>query len=146
MKRFMMIVTLALIAVIAAACGGGDDDGGDAGDPAEAGRQFINAAFTMDVEAARNLTCEARRGEVTEVSDEQRAATEAMNLDLSGLEFTVSDQTDDSATVTVSGVIKAEAEGQEVEMPVEQMLGSETSVPVIKEDGKWVVCPAGDGS
>jgi hypothetical protein len=107
----------------------------------EVGRQFINAAFTLDVEAARNLTCAARRGEITEPSESDIAALADIEFDISGLEFTITDQTDDSATLTISGMLRAESAGQEMEIPIETMLGSDTSVPMVKEDGQWLVCP-----
>ncbi|PJF23000.1 MAG: hypothetical protein CUN56_03115 [Phototrophicales bacterium] len=143
MKRLILIVAMTLIAALAAACGGGDggsSGGGGAGNPEDAGREFLNAAFSMDVEKARSIVCEARRGEIEEPSDEDRAALEAVEIDLSGLEFTVSDQTDNSAMLTVSGNVTMSMEGQEMELPVDQMFGDE-AIPVIVENGKWVVCP-----
>jgi hypothetical protein len=152
MKKAVSIgLALALIFVLAA-CGGaaattapsgggdaatptGETGGGDGGDPAAAARTFIEAGYTGDTEAYQSAVCAAfpTDYELTPIQ-----LPEGAELDLSGLVYTVANQTDTTAEVTVSGVIRFNitAGGQTTTQEVPY---TEITLQMTNEDG-WRVC------
>jgi hypothetical protein len=113
--------------------GGGDTSGG----PAAVVQAYTEAIFSNDGETAASLLCESSTIQIPPPSVVEGVT---MTYDFSGLTYTVSDETADSATVTVSGsyVTNAEAGGQTTSLPVD--LPADIVYPVTNENGSWKIC------
>jgi hypothetical protein len=149
MKRVSWILMLVVIAVIASACGGqapaattvpsGDNNASSAGGPADVVQGYLNTVFTGEGDIA-SYFCSAISEDtrtqlvsaMSQLSDtyEQMGAT----VDLTGLTYTVENETADSATVAVGGVIKFTAAGNTQEAPM-------TGVSyTLKNENGWKLC------
>jgi len=141
MRKFIVLSALVVMSMLIAACGGdgGTGGGGASGDsPDAAARNWFTAYFNGDVEAVGNLTCAAQRDAMVQGA-EAIGAVEA-EYDLSGLSFSVTEQTDTTAVVTGSGSVRVTAAGQTVEQPVDQS-GVPPTLNLVREDNAWKVCP-----
>jgi hypothetical protein len=158
--RIRLMVLVMIVAVLAAACGGGaasptsapagdptasgestgggTTGGGDsAGDPAAAVEGFYAALYGGEGNIA-DFVCATTpefADALQQAADASSAAMAEATISIEGLTYTVSDETADSATVTVEGNI------------VYTMAGTDTPVPygpiphnVVNEDGAWKVC------
>jgi hypothetical protein len=157
MSSFRLMILVMVVALLAAACGGGGaatstpdttsnvtptseggaEDGASttAGDPAVPVQNFFNALFAG--ESIDDLVCTTS----PEVADALRQSAEAMSptagatIDTSGLTYVVIDQTDERATVEVSGDLVFDVSGTSSTVPYPG-----TTVTVVNENGNWVVC------
>ena len=140
--RFWRLILAIVTALAAAGCGGAstpppptrDSSIPASGDPAEMVAEFYDALFSGGDAAA--FVC-AASPEVAAVFRQASAmASMAMaTVDVSGLNIVVSEQTAESATVTVSGsIIYRNPAGETTEEY------PETSVYVVNESGTWKVC------
>jgi hypothetical protein len=126
-----------IVAVVLLIAAGGaffllSDDGGD--DPAQAVREFFAAAEARDCERMLGLVSEAswsqngtvdREGALETCADEV-VSEEFMPAGLRIESVEVTEQSDDTAEVTVRSTSTA--------------LGEQTeTIPVVKEDGRWVL-------
>jgi hypothetical protein len=139
---FRLVILMILTALAATGCGGAntpptptrDSSIPATGDPAEMVAEFYEALFSGGDPAA--FVC-AASPEVAAVF-RQASAMASMGLatvDISGLNIVVTEQTAESATVTVSGnlIYRSPAGETTEEYP-------ETSVYVVNEGGTWKVC------
>ncbi len=140
MKTLQTILILALVLLLAA-CGGTAapaNSQGAAGDPSVAAKGFVDAAFTGgDVTP---FVCQAAGVEQLKEGFEMLAAsfTQAnATIDTTALTYTVSDQTDTSANVTVGGTLKVTVASVAQDIP---MTDASMVVPVKKEGDAWKVC------
>jgi len=132
-KAIVAVVVLAIVAGGAFLLLGGDDDG-DAADPAQAVRDYFDAAFDRDCERLIGLVSEASWSEGGTVGREEalaQCATEVRGEDFlpAGLRVDaveVTSQSDDTAEVDVTST--SDAQGQQTE-----------SVALARENGRWVV-------
>jgi hypothetical protein len=96
----------------------------------------------MDGNKAAALTCDAMQGELQMggglISVAQIFAAglvgQGADFDLSDLKYRVVSQSDDRATVHVSGTMRGAILG------VSQGSEMDSDVHLIREDGKWLVC------
>lgn len=150
MKKLMTIITAVLLVAVLAACGGaapaGDTTTGGGGSPEDAAKAFMEATFAGDGEAMRAAVCAAQRAQITDEVVEQMAsamggaAAAGAEMDYSGLTYTASDVTENSANVTIGGNITVTVAGQSQSMDASQM--GMPPLPVTREDGAWKVCQA----
>jgi hypothetical protein len=145
MKKWMSLIAAMLLVSVLAACGGAAPAGGGTtagAGPEAVAKTFIEASFTANLEAARSVACAALTATLT---DETAASMQEMmseaNPDFSALTYTVSDQTDTSATVTVGGTLKMTVAGVTQDMNFADM-GPAAILPIVKEGDAWKVCPA----
>ena len=150
MKKLMTIMTAILLVAVLAACGGAapadnpSTTGG--GSPEDAAKAFMEATFAGDGEAMRAAVCAAQRAQITDEVVEQMAsamggaAAAGAEMDYSGLTYTASDVTENSANVAIGGNITVTVAGQSQSMDASQM--GMPPLPVTREDGAWKVCQA----
>jgi hypothetical protein len=107
--------------------GGGDTSGG----PAAAVQAYFEALVTGDTETANSAYCEAANVPTPSAS----AVIPGATYDFSGLTYTVSNETADTATVTVDGSYTVTASGVDTPIPM-------PGVPynVTNENGAWKIC------
>jgi hypothetical protein len=155
--RIQLMLLGVIVVLVAAACGGGatpapttapadsgdtSGDSGDAssaGDPAAAVQGFFEAVYAG--EDPSGFVCSTS----PEIADAFRQAAEASaaamtdaEVDASGLTYTVSDETAESAVVTVEGEVVYTVSGVDTAVPF-----AATPVNVVVEDGAWKLCSAG---
>ncbi|GEM_PF-1469926 len=149
MRKLMILVTLLTLIAVLAACGGTSTTGGggasSAGDPPEVvARNWFTAYLNADPDAAANLTCtpqrDSMRAGVQAFADAQAAAPTQGEFDLSGLNFTIDSQSENTATLSASGSIRVTIAGQTVEQSVDQF-GIPVTVELALEGSSWLVCP-----
>ncbi|HUN09261.1 MAG TPA: hypothetical protein PLQ56_21820 [Aggregatilineales bacterium] len=145
MKRVSWMVMLVVIALIAAACGGQAATTGDAnssasgGSPADTVKSFITAVFTGEGDIS-SFVCssmdEAQRTAMLSAMNSMADSLKQANatVDLSGLTFTVQDETAESATVVVGGSMKVTMAGTTQDSPM-----GDATFPVRNENG-WKLC------
>ncbi len=147
MVRFRASVVLLIVVLIAAACSGNatptsapSDSGGDAsaaGDPAEAVRGLYAALYAREGNVA-DFACAAVpefASGLQQSVDASSAAFANATINVSGLNFTVSEQDADSATVTVEGQIVYTVSGIDTPVPLGPVPHN-----VVVENGAWKVC------
>jgi hypothetical protein len=135
-KAVVAVVVLFLLVIVA---GGAffvlsDDDDGDAADPAQAVREYFDAALDRDCERLIGLVSEASWSDGGTVGREEalgQCATEVRGEDFlpAGLRVDaveVTSQSDDTAEVAVTST--SEAQGEQTE-----------SIALARENGRWVV-------
>jgi ABC-type glycerol-3-phosphate transport system substrate-binding protein len=147
MKQIRWILMLVVIALIAAACGGQaptttentGDTSSTGGSPVDAARGYMEAALTGEGDVASFICSSITEEQRTQIVDavnsmadtyEQMGAT----VDLSGLTYTVEDETAETATVVLGGAIMVTVSGTTQEVPM-----TEVSYPVRNENG-WKIC------
>jgi len=138
-RKFAVLVMMMAIALVASACGGGGGDG--ASNPGDAVGGVIEALFEGDADALSNYICEDLQDEAAAVGEEAAAGLGDLgdvDIDLN-LEYTVTDETDTTANVTVGGTIGVSVAGESIEQDASALFG-DTQIPVIKEGDNWVVC------
>ncbi len=150
MVRFRLSVVLLIVMLIAAACGGtatntpapsdSGSTGGDAsaaGDPAEPVRGLYAALYGREGTAA-DFACAAAPGfadALQQSADASAAAFANATINVSGLNYTVSEQDADSATVTVEGQVVYSVSGIDTPVPLGPIPHT-----VVVENGAWKVC------
>jgi hypothetical protein len=145
--HFLMVLVSVMVAMLLAACvgaapiggGGNTTTGGGGGDPAAGARSFFEAVFTGagDLDpllCTANAAAAAQIREGMETLKTMLAAGDA-EVDVSGLTYTTSNQTADTATVTVAGQIKFSVAGVEQTQDF-----PEAPVQMRNEGGSWKVC------
>lgn len=141
MKTLQMLLIFVLVLCLAA-CGGttapAANNQSAAGDPSAVAKGFVDAAFTGgDITP---FVCQAPGVEQLKEAFEMLAATYTQanaTLDTAGLTYTVSDQTDTSANVTVGGTLKVTIAGTAQDIP---MGDANMVIPVKKEGDAWKIC------
>jgi hypothetical protein len=148
--RIHVMILGLIVVMLAAACGGGatpapttaPTDSGDAssaGDPAAAAQAFYEAVYTGEDPSAFICSTSPEFADAFRQAVETSAQTmPGATVDASGLTYTVSDETADSATVTVDGEIVYTVSGVDTPIPLVA-----TPVNVVNEDGTWKVCGIG---
>ena len=144
--HFLMTLVSVLGALLLAACGGtapsgggGNTTTGGGGDPAAGARSFFEAVFTGTGEIDP-LLCTANAAAAAQIREGMNtmktmlAAGDAA-VDISGLTYTTSNQTADTATVTVAGQIKFSIAGTEQTQDF-----PDAPVQMRNEGGTWKVC------
>ena len=142
MNTFRFLALLMIVAALTAACGSAntpptptrDSSIPASGDPAEMVAEFYEALFSGGDPSA--FVC-AQSPEVAAVF---RQASVMANMtmatvDISGLNIIVTEQTPESATVTVSGHLIYRTGGSEATEDY-----AETSIYIVNESGTWKVC------
>jgi hypothetical protein len=145
LKRIGLMVIMVMVVGVAAACGNNDGGGGGTGaGPEVAAKAWIEGAFNGNVEAVQAVTCAAQADQVGPVVEGLSSVTSAASaagveatLDLSGLTYTISDQTDTTATATVGGNLKVTVAGVDTEQPMDGF----PPFPMVKEGDAWKLCP-----
>jgi len=131
MRRALLVVTVFLILIVLmAACGGG----GDGGSPDQVAKQWLEALAKGDKNALKDLTCIAQQESVAGTTGFLAGLGEEMGLDVSALSFTTTEQSEDKASLQVTGKIRMTLLGVEQEEEIDE------AMPMVKEDGKWKVC------
>lgn len=149
MSRLRLSVAMLIVVLLAAACGGtatttpapdSNTSGGDAsaaGDPAEAVRGFYTALYGGEGDVA-SFACAAAPGfadALQQSADASSAAFANATINVSGLNYAVSEQDADSATVTVDGQIIYTVSGIDTPVPYGPVPHN-----VVVENGAWKVC------
>jgi predicted small lipoprotein YifL len=115
----------------------GDADAESAsGGPVDAVRTFLQATYDGDTDAVASMYCAAIP---TDSMPPSATQTEGVEYDLSGLTFTVENETADSADVTVGGTLTL---NMDVAGTVTSSSVDYTAVTynLVNEDG-WKICP-----
>ena len=137
------IVYLLILTVLLAACGGtpSNNNNQSTGDgPDVAARNWFTAYFNADVDAVVAVTCAAQADAIREGAEALAGVAAAAEYDLSGVTFSVTEQTDTTATVSASGNISVTAAGQTVEQDIGAS-GVQPVITLVREDNAWKVCP-----
>lgn len=129
-KALIAVVVLAVVGVGAFLLLSGDDDG----DPAQAVRDFFAAAQDRDCERMISLVSEASWSQDGEITREE--ALDECAGEIQDEEFFPTD-----AAITGAEVARQEGDTAQVEVTVRSASegGSTDLIPVVKEDGRWVV-------
>jgi hypothetical protein len=155
--RVLPFALLLIVALLLAACGGGAtattapattapaDSGtpestGEAsasGGPAAAVQGFFEALYTGGDIAPFVCSQAGVADAYQQAADASAAAFQGAEIDVSGLTYTVSDETADSATVTVSGEVVYTVAGNDTASPF-----PESAMSAVNEDGTWKFCGA----
>jgi hypothetical protein len=142
MKKWMSLIAAMLLVSVLAACGGAAPASGTTAgaSPDAVAKTFIEASFTANLEAARGVVCAAMASILT---DDSAAAMQEMmseaSPDFTGLTYTVSDQTDTTATVSVGGTLKMTVAGVSQDVNFADM-GPAATLTMVKEGDAWKVC------
>lgn len=115
--------------------------------PAETVELWLQAFADSDYERMRELTCEAQRGQVDEMERafSRTAELPEFQIDTSQITTEVVEQSDETATVRVSGELTMSVQGSELPLNLAQLSAyggaqQNDETPLIKEDGQWRVC------
>ena len=132
MKRNFGFVIIALVlSVSMAACGGGG--GAAAGKPEDAAKAMIDALFSgKDISP---MVCASAKGQVDQMKTALSSIAGAgATIDTSGLTYTASNVSGDTATVTVAGNMKITVGGNST-------TSAFPSAPMtLKNENGWKVC------
>jgi hypothetical protein len=166
MSRLPRILTvLFVLSFVLSACGGVSTD------PAGVVKDLINAAFTNkqfdkiadfacaakkeQVDAMFNLVRELRGPNIDTAAAKQLA--DAITISLTDMEFTKTSESGDKAVVAMKGKITLKFDSEKINQANEAIKGEAMSlgwgqeekssdisqnVDLVKENGKWVICPA----
>jgi hypothetical protein len=131
-KALIAVVVLVVVAAGAFFLLSGDDDGG--GDPEQALRAFFDAAQSRDCEGMISLVSEAswsQNGTVTREEALSECASEVQDD-----EFFPA-----GTTITSTEVTSQEGDTAQIEVTTSsEVLGEQTeTIPMVREDGKWLV-------
>lgn len=132
------LIYLLVLMIVLAACGGSPtpEASTTTGDgPDVVARNWLTALIGGDMQAAAALTCAERRADL----ESAPSAEVPGEIDFTGVTFTVSDQTDTSATVTASGNLSITVSGQTVEQAIDAT-GMTPTMQLVREDNAWRVC------
>ena len=148
MVRLRLLALMLIVAILAAACSGNatntpaanptSDSGGSsaAGDPTDAVRGFYAAVYTGGEADPYVCAAAPQFADAVEQGAQQSAAVFAnATINLDGLTYTVSEQADTTATVTVEGQILYSISGVDTPVPFGPMPHQ-----VVLENGSWKVC------
>ncbi len=139
MRKWLLLLCLTVV-LAACASGGTPDDGntsGTTGDsPDTVARTWFNALMSGSSADAAAVTCNAERAAFESGAGEVEIPGE---IDLSGVTFTVSEQTDTTAVVTMSGNMGITVSGQTVQQDIAAS-GVPPTVNLVREDNAWRVC------
>jgi hypothetical protein len=143
MGNFMKKVKLLAIALLV---GGATVGCGLLGDSPEAGaRDIMNSMVSGNFDQIKGRVCSAKQGEIKdeqlkEAKEQFKQVADKVKIDTSGVNFS-SEVNGDTATVTVSGKIKVEAEGNSTELSIEKAPAELRKFKMVKEGGSWKICP-----
>jgi uncharacterized protein YdeI (BOF family) len=153
--RVLPFALIMIVALLAAACGGGaasptatpapsggestPEGGGESagGGPAAAVQGFFEALYTGGDISPFVCSTAGVADAYQAAADASAAAFQGAEIDVSGLTYTVSDETADSATVTVSGEIVYTVAGNATSSPF-----TEAAMSAVNEGGTWKFCGA----
>lgn len=150
-RKISVMMMMIVVTTVAAACGGGGSGtggtgaGGDAAAVEAAARQVYTALSSFDFEALRPLVCTEQRAGIDTAIEEMggeagltamREMMGDMAVDISGVTFTVTNLTADSADVAASGEISITAGGETFTEPA----GDGEVARFVREDGQWRFC------
>jgi hypothetical protein len=144
--RNILLVAAIMIGLLTAACGGGaaaptaSGGTGGGGDAAAAGKSFMEAVFTGGDPAP--FICSAEAANVDDIKKAYSSIAEAFTasgakLDLSGLTYTVKDETADKATVVVGGKMVVDMSGTKQDIPMDD---AKMEIPFVKDGDAWKIC------
>jgi hypothetical protein len=137
--RFVTVLSILAIGLLLSACGGGaasNTSGG--GDPAAAAKAFFDALYGGN--PVDSMICSAAGSAAADMqaSLEQMRDTltaSGATVDTSGLTFTTSNQSGDTADVTVGGNLKVTVSGVTTDTPFTGAV-----MKMRNEGGSWKVC------
>lgn len=139
MSKMLKALTLIVFALLLAACGGGGGGGSTtSGTPADAAKGFMEAFASLNADTMKTYLCSAQASSADALSGSFAPEGVEITIDASGLTYTVSNETADSATVTITGNLKVTTAGVAQDLPVDQVF---PEFPMSKENGAWKVCP-----
>lgn len=139
-RKAMLILAMLILATVAAACGGG----GGGGDAAGVAESVLSDIFDGDLDGLRGSICDSQASVVDALEEEGiMELMELVEVDLGGANFEVVNETDDTATVRVTGEITMSALGEEQTMTIDELLGGENEVQLVKEGDDWKFCDEG---
>jgi hypothetical protein len=132
LKALIAVVVLVIVAAGAVFLLAGDDD--SSGDPEQALRSFFDAAQSRDCDAMISLVSEASWSQNGTVTREQ--ALDECSSEIQDEEFFPA-----GTTITSTEVTSQEGDTAQIEVVTEsEVLGEQTeTIPMVKEDGKWLV-------
>jgi hypothetical protein len=112
------------------------------GDPTKPVRDLFDAFADLDAERAANTVCKEYRDGIKSGLEFSfgflELAGDEVEIEIVGLELEVRSKQDDEATVVAtSGTLKLTM-GEQVQE--EEIGGTEETIQVVKEDGKWRIC------
>ncbi len=131
-KQLVLMMAAALLGLTLFACGGGGDS------PEVVVEKAMSAMVDMDTDALGDYLCAKSLVEAKQALDMAKAMMpedQKFEMKLSDMKYEVTEESDDKATVHVTGNVTVTGLGDEDQSePVDEQM------QVIKEDGKWKVC------
>ncbi|WP_022663478.1 Rv0361 family membrane protein [Paucidesulfovibrio longus] len=127
-KAFNLAAVLFLFSALLVGCGGPG--------PEKAAQSALEATVSGDFKTASDNFCKKMLDEMPpqELIDEIAKELKQYEFDFSGLKYEVVEEKGDSATVHVSGTIKAKGPDDEKTDDMDE------KISMVKEDGQWKVC------
>ncbi|HEX2618730.1 MAG TPA: hypothetical protein VHL11_01250 [Phototrophicaceae bacterium] len=104
-----------------------------------AAKGFMDAFAALDADKMKVYLCSAQAAAADGLAVGLSQAGTDVNLDASGLTYTA-EESDGTATVTITGKLKIEIAEQSVDTDITALF-PDGKLPMIKEDGRWKVCP-----
>jgi len=130
--KFGFLITALILSISVAACGGGAAPS-NPGKPEDGAKAVMDALFSgKDITP---LLCSAVQSQASSMKDSfSKLAGAGATVDTSGLTYTASDVSGDTAKVTVGGNMKITVSGTSKDVPF-------PSVPMpMKNENGWKVC------
>ena len=147
MKRSILAVMILAMGVILSACGGNNgsnsnnsSSGGGNGSPSDAVKGYLTAVFAGN--AIDSYLCTSDSAGSAAIKQGMNTIKTSLSasgatIDVSGLTYTVANQTSDTADVKVAGTLKMTVGGNSSDAPFQAM-----TVKTKNESG-WKVCGMG---
>ena len=128
MRKFILLLSIMLIALVLAACGSAHTDA-----PVQAVEEYWNVIVAKDAERLPTLVCGDYEEEALTVLDSLQAVT----AQLDSLSCTQTGTDGDTALVNCTGslVLTYDAEDQELDLSL-------FTYEVVEEGGDWLICGA----
>jgi len=100
------------------------------------GKAWLEGIFNADAQVIRDNMCQAQRAVMTdEIVETLESSMSGAIVDMTGVVFTFNDAT---KVVQVSGSLKITIQGTSVDVPMSSFpLGD---LPMVQENGRWLVC------
>ncbi|MBX3062138.1 MAG: hypothetical protein KF726_04130 [Anaerolineae bacterium] len=146
MKRYnslLGIISLLTAVLVLTACGGGtpsntNNPSSSGGDPSVGAKAFFDALYSGG--AVDNLVCTTDTTTAAALKSSMESMRDTLTasgatIDTSGLTYAVSNQTADTADVSVSGNLKLTAAGTTTDSPFPA-----ATIKMRNEGGTWKVC------
>jgi hypothetical protein len=130
--KFGFLFTALILAISVAACGGGSS-ASNAGKPEDAAKAMFDTLFAgKDI---ASMLCSSQQSQASTIKDTfSRLADANATVDTSGLTYTASDVSGDTAKVTVGGKLKVTVSGTSKEVAFPNI-----PLPMKNENG-WKAC------